>query len=127
MLLLTKGQTSEFIYVTLNEKRTLADGWYLFVFTNIATREVVNKIFSFSEDQSDYPDRYNKFEINTSAMLDDSALGQYTYVAYEQEDGVNTDPTGLTEVERGLMKLKPSTEFAFAEYSEDTSYKQYEG
>ena len=55
MLLLTIGEDKDLI-VTLNEKRTLDNGYYLFVFENVTTRDIVTKIFSFSEDESDYPE-----------------------------------------------------------------------
>lgn len=127
MLVLTKGQTSEYLYVTLNERRTLTDGWYLFVFENITTRVIINKIFAFAEDLSDYQTRYNKLAINTSTVFADADPGMWRYTVYEQSSGVNTDTTGLTELERGILKLNPATEFAFTEYSGTTSFKQYAG
>jgi len=39
MLLFTFGQTEEMI-VTLNEKRTLSSGYYLFVFKNVTTKDL---------------------------------------------------------------------------------------
>lgn len=127
MLLLTLGQTSEEMVVTLNEKRTLDAGDYLFVFTNVTTRDVVTKIFNFTEDQSDYPDRFNLFLINTSVVFLGKDTGDWRYEVYEQASSSNTDVTGLTLVERGILKLKPASEFAFEEYTGTTSFKQYGG
>lgn len=127
MILLTLGQTEEKIVVTLNEKRTLDDGYYLFQFTHIETRNVINKIYAFAEDESDFQDRYNQFEIDTSAVFLNQPPGDWVYKVYEQESDTNTNTTGLTMVERGIMTLKPSSVFAFTKYNEATSFKTYGG
>ena len=125
MLLLTIGEDKDLI-VTLNEKRTLDNGCYLFVFENVTTRDIVTKIFSFSEDESDYPERFNSFPLSSTVFQDENT-GDWRYKVYEQSSSTNTDPTGLTEVERGIMKLRPATDFSFTEYTGTTSFKQYEG
>lgn len=127
MVVLQKGQASENIIVTLNEKRTLTDGYYLFVFTHILTRTRVTKIYAFSDDESPYPDRYNQFEIDTSADFSDKPVGQWNYDIYEQASSSNTYPDGLTLVETGIMKLKPASAFEFEKYNETTSFKTYAG
>lgn len=127
MILLKKGQSAEQIVVTLTEKRTLEDGNYLFVFTHVLTRSVVNKIYSFLSDASAFTDRFNQFEIDTDTVFSDQPIGQWNYDVYEQVSGVNTDVTGLMKVETGIMQLKPETAFSFAEYNESTSFKTYNG
>lgn len=125
MLVLTKGSAGELI-VTLNEKRTLDSGYYLFRFENIETKDVVSKIYNFSEDESAYTDRFNKFPI-ASTVFSSSPHGRWIYYVYEQASSTNTDPTGLTEVERGILKLNPASEFSFDEYEVTTTYKVYAG
>lgn len=127
MLKLTLGQTSEEMIVTLNEKRTLSSGYYLFYFTHVTTKQTVTKIYNFSEDESGYPERFNSFPINTNTVFSNKPVGHWTYSVYEQTSSSNVDPAGLTEVERGILQLKPSTEFEFEEYNEPTSFKQYAG
>lgn len=126
MLLFTFGQTEEMI-VTLNEKRTLSAGYYLFVFDNVTTGARVTKIFNFSEDESSYQDRYNQFPIVTSTLFAGQQTGHWRYFVYEQASSSNVDPTGLTEVENGILQLKPATEFAFVENSGATTFTQYAG
>lgn len=126
MILLTFGQ-ADVITVTLNEKRTLDNGYYLFVFTHILTRNVVTKIYWFTDDTSGFQDRYNEFDITTSTTFLDQPTGQWLYKVYEQASAVNTDPTGLTEVEQGIMMLRPATDFAFQKYEEETTFKAYGG
>ena len=126
MLLFTFGQTEEMI-VTLNEKRTLAAGFYLFVFENVTTRDQVTKIFNFSDDESSFPDRYNQFPIVTSTLFAGQNTGHWTYRVYEQASGTNVDPTGLTEVENGILQLKPATVDSFVENTGATTFTEYEG
>jgi len=127
MLVFTQGQTAETIIVTLNEKRTLSSGYYLFVFTSNPEGFTATKIYSFAEDESSYQDRYNKFTINTSTVFLNKPAGEYSYKVYEQASSSNTDPTGLTEVERGILVLNPATEFEFEKYDVATTYKKYAG
>lgn len=125
MLSLTLGQTAEDIIVTLSEKRTLDTGYYLFVFEHGVTKDIVNKIFAFSDDESDYQDRYNSFEINTNTVFSGKPPGDWLYKVYEQASSSNTNTSGLTEVERGILKLNAATEFEYEQYNETTSYKVY--
>lgn len=127
MIVLTKGNTAQRLIVTLNEKRTLSSGYYLFVFTHFTTGDVINKIYNFSEDNSSYQSRYNDFDINTQSLFGSSQVGQWKYEVYEQASSSNTDVTGLTMVEKGVMTLKPITEYAPEEYNEPTTIKQYAG
>ena len=127
MLTLTKGETTEQIVVTLNEKRTLTSGYYLFVFTNFTTREVINKIYNFTEDDSSYQSRYNEFDMPTQALFGAASEGQWVYQVYEQASASNTDVTGLNMVEQGVMVLNPATEFERETYNEPTTFKQYGG
>lgn len=127
MMVLTSGQTDTDIIVTLNEKRTLDAGYYLFVWTHVTTKSVVTKIFSFADDLSDYQDRYNKFNLNPSVLFANKNTGEWVYVVYEQASSSNTNVTGLTEVERGLMKLNPAAGFEYEKYSPATTIKAYGG
>ena len=124
---LTLGETEQYIVVTLNEKKTLGEGYFLFRFTNGTTGDVVSKIFAYTDDVSSYPDRFNKFLISTGTDFLNQLPGQWTYEVYQQESAVNTDPAGLTEVERGLLELLPATEYTIDKYSLATNYKAYNG
>ena len=127
MIVLTKGQTTEEIIVTLNEKRSISSGYYLFVFTHFTTRDVVNKIFNFTEDDSSYQDRYNQFDFPTQALFGNKDAGQWVYKVYEQASSSNTNVTGLTMVEQGVMVLNPAAEFERDQYNEPASIVQYNG
>lgn len=113
--------------VTLNEKRTLDAGYYLFIFTHFTTKDIVNKIYNFTEDDSAYPDRYNSFEIATQTLFGSLDIGQWIYEVYEQASMSNTDPDGLTKVESGVMVLQPAAAFEREMYNKAASFKQYTG
>lgn len=112
--------------VTLNEKKTIASPYYLFVFTNSSTKQTVTKIYSSADDLSPYPDRYNKFPIVVNSFFNNSDEGMWTYNVYEQAGAVNTNPTGLKEVESGIMRLKGAA-FEYKEYDQQQTFKQYNG
>lgn len=119
MILINKGVSNELI-VTLQEKTTLTDPTYLFVFVHKTTERQTSFILS---DTSDYPVRYNKFtftEGSTAAKTLEAGIHYYT--VYAQESTTNTDPDDADEeVERGICKV-PGTIDEGNEYDfEDTN------
>lgn len=126
MLIITKGATGHKIIVSLNESKTLNNAYYLFVFTNVTTNDIVNIIYSHSVDLSDYPDRFNEFDIDET-LFADVPSGQYIYDVYEQMSNSNTDITGLNKIECGKMTLNPATEITRNGYTTGTQIKGYAG
>ncbi len=104
MLVITKGMQSD-IMVTLQDSITLLNPYYLFVFTNISTKEELKVIVNSADDKSNFPNRINVFEIDID-LFDDLQTGQYIYEVYEQLSSTNLITTGLNLVENGKMILK---------------------
>lgn len=104
MLVITKGVQSD-IMVTLQDSITLLNPYYLFVFTNISTKEELKVIVNSADDKSNFPNRINTFEIDID-LFDDLQTGQYIYEVYEQLSSTNLITTGLNLVENGKMILK---------------------
>ncbi len=128
MVELRKGQTSENIIVTLNELKTLNEPYYLFVFTQVTTKQVVSFIKSTSDDLSEYPERYNEFEIDTQDLFGTAQPGQWHYEIYEQVSSTNTDVENTTSLlEYGAMILSAAAEFEFTQYNNAVTYKAYNG
>ena len=127
MLQLTQGQTDEKIVVTLTELSTLNDPYFLFVFTHVTTKAVVNIIVSDAQDESDYPERFNQFTIDTNALFNNQLTGEWLYTAYEQSSPTNTETTGLNVLENGKLRLYPSSQFSYTQYNSSTTYKAYNG
>lgn len=117
MINLTKGNTEEAIVVTVTENTTgVVNPQYTFVFTHTTTKQEVP--WTAGANESDYPERFDHFFINTDTVFSEYPTGMYTYVVYE-------DLT--TVVERGKMILHPAEEFERVTYSTTTTYKAYNG
>lgn len=124
MIKLTKATTNSNIALTLTEKVTLSPVYFLFEFINDMT---LTKYYVISSDTSTETERYNLFsitegvddQVNGSVALGDE--GFYTYNVYEQSSSSNLDPSGLTIVETGKMKLFGDNQ-TFTKNSITTSY-----
>lgn len=128
MISLSKGETQQYLVCTLKEKQTIGEGYFLFVFTHVTTKDIVNVIYPFDDDLSNYKDRFNKFEINPQAVFVGYPAGFWKYEVYQQDSSENTDVDGLINVESGIMKLEPASEFSFVTPTEsNVTFKQYEG
>jgi hypothetical protein len=126
MLVYTKGQQTDTL-VTLNESTTIANAYYLFVFTNVSTKVEYKTIVNSTSDTSLYPTRINIYTFNTITLFATAQAGQFSYEVYEQESSTNLDPSGLSLVECGKMLLNPSTNLIQQGYEPTTIYKGYAG
>jgi len=130
MLELRLGNTADEVVVTLTELKSLNEPNYLFIFVHSLTKTTVAFVKLNSEDESDYPERYNKFTFNTSVLFLNKPPGEWLYSVYEQLSEDNIDPdnaTGLLEQGKMLLNRTVATEFEFEKYEEPTSYKTYNG
>jgi hypothetical protein len=126
MIQLIQGLNAD-VVLTLTEKTTLTNPFYLFVFTHETTKEVVSFVKSSADDLSGYPNRFNEFTFS-SALFAIASPGKYIYDIYEQASSTNTDIKLTTsKVETGKMDLNTATSFAFKHYDTATNYKQYGG
>jgi hypothetical protein len=121
MIQLTKGQT-QYVYLTLTEKQTISSPNYLFTFKNRSTNTEVKFVLLYAADVSLYKERYNKFSIKVDKYFSSKPRGQWTYSVYEQTSTSNTDITGLTLLESGIMWLNDAEEI-YTEYQTKDTYK----
>jgi len=120
MITLTKGATSESIYVTLTEKLTLQDPIISFIFNNVTTNEEITFDIQLSvDDVSPYPLRYNQIVLNTSVLMGDKEGEQWTYVAIENPSNVI--------LEKGKLTYLDLSGSVFTENNPATNYKVYNG
>lgn len=101
MLVLEK-LTSKSWYLTLTEKVTISNPYFLFVFTNRTTSVETAIILT---DVSTHIERYNQFDVTegTTFTLD---AGEYEYQVYAQTSSTNTDSSLANElVESGVLKV----------------------
>lgn len=88
--------------MTLTEKVTISNPYFLFVFTNRTTSVETAIILT---DVSTHTERYNQFDVTegTTFSLD---AGEYEYQVYAQTSSSNTDPNLANElVESGVLKV----------------------
>ena len=97
--------------LTLKERGTAT--YYLFKFQSDNTENVK---YCIATDSSAYPNRYNKFTIteqtspdNLNAQVEMTTEGQWRYYVYANSSSSNLDPTGLTELESGIVKVTGTT------------------
>jgi hypothetical protein len=72
--------------------------------------------YCIATDSSAYPDRFNKFTIteqtspdNLNAEVEMTTEGQWRYFVYANSSSSNLDPTGLLELESGIVKVTGTT------------------
>jgi len=123
MIVLTKGEEQNVIF-TGTENCLLTAPYFLFVFTNRVTSEVVKFVSTNQNNNA----RYDYIELVVNDYFANSETGFWTYDIYEQEDPSDTTITGKHRVETGLMYLHPTDTFTPIEYNEqDNSFKTYNG
>jgi len=95
------------VALTLKERGTAT--YYLFKFQSDNTENVK---YCVATDSSAFPDRFNKFTIteqtspnNLNAQVEMTTEGQWRYFVYANSSSSNLDPTGLTELESGIVKV----------------------
>ena len=125
MIQLIQGHDTD-VVVTLTEKTTLTNPFYLFVFTHETTKSVISFVLPCTVDMSLFPSRYNEFTFYASHFAT-AEIGKYTYQVFEQDNLINLIITGLNEVENGKMDLNKATVFEFKQYSAETKYTAYAG
>ena len=123
MLKVTRGQSNGVVF-TLTEKTTLSSPYFLVVFNNLATNELV---YAICPDTSTQTTRYNLLTIiesNTSIPLSGQVKlveGTYQYKVYEQSSSSNLNPSLSTSlVETGLLKSVTTATSSFI----DNTYKE---
>jgi hypothetical protein len=109
-----KKQSLNEITVTLKERQTLENPFFLFVFTHEQTENQYSVIL---EDTSSFSYRANTFFLTLPDDLDIIDEGDFKYQIFEQTDEDNLDPDEADNLlEQGKMRLKatPSEEYFYS-------------
>lgn len=131
MLVIHKN-TNNTLICTLNEKQTLTDPYYLFVFTSDVTKRTVAFIQS---NISEHTDRYDEFLITetsgtpdySSGVVEFLPLGSWSYDVYEQDNNTNFNPELATnKLETGMAKVIGTNETYSRYTGQDITYKVHE-
>ena len=108
--------------LTLSEKATLENPFFLFVFKSDVTKNYVRKVIA---DQSSFRRRYNRFIFTEGADITLAPTGYWHYTIYEQSSSTNTDETLSTGiVERGKLYVI-GTATTHAKHSVTRTYTAY--
>lgn len=124
MILLNSELETGRIVVTLWEKVSIAVPYFIFVFTNITTKEEVIYAPDLDEDISHAKQRYNEFLIPMLPFYVTGA-GQWLYKVYESAMAT-TDVTGLKILEVGKMLLQKEAT-SLTGYETATTITGYDG
>lgn len=102
MLVISLGESKNW-YVTLTEKVTISNPYYLFAFTHRLTNQLTTVILT---DISTHPERYNQFAVVEGSTINLDA-GEFEYVIYAQTSSTNLIPAlADEEVESGILKVE---------------------
>lgn len=122
MINLTKGNTEQ-VYFTGTEKATISDPFFLFVFTNRVTNDVIKYISANDSNNS----RYDLVTIIVNDYFYTADEGLWSYEIREKALGNDLAITGEV-VEIGYMKLNPTSSFIPTEYTgQINTFKTYGG
>jgi hypothetical protein len=128
MLQFFQDEDEVIILLTLTELVTIATPYYLFVFTHVTTKEEVIFVKAESDDESEYPQRYNQFTINAVELFEGKQPGEWHYKIYEQDNDTNTEPElSGTVLEYGKLILDRAVGFEFTMYDQAQTFKTYNG
>ena len=116
MIVLTKGELKN-IYFTGSESALLINPYFLFIFTNRVTQEVVKFVVTNQSNTL----RYDVFTLDVDSIFLNSETGMWTYQIYEQASSTNTNSTGLNQVEDGYMYLNSAIVFEPTTYNEQSN------
>lgn len=102
MLVIEKAESKNW-YLTLTEKVTITNPYFLFAFTHRLTNEVTTVILS---DISTHKERYNEFAVVEGSTFTLDA-GEFEYQVYAQTSPSNLSPALANElVESGILKVE---------------------
>lgn len=131
-MILQKSTNNTNIALTLYEKTTLSPVYYLFEFQNDQTKVKYYQVFTDVSVAGSARERSNLFNIeviNSGSGANKIILGNtglYHYTIYEQSSSSNLDPTGLTIVERGQMRLVDGETSQYITHEIEITYVAHE-
>jgi hypothetical protein len=121
MVLINKGETNTII-LTLTEKVTITDPYYLMVLDGKSGQDVVKWLMT---DISAYPEHYNKFTFIEGTTATIPYKGDYIYKAYQKATADLTIPSEANLLETGILRMY-ATEPTIEEYLNPTDTEIYE-
>ena len=122
MLIITKGELNT-LTVTLTEKVTISNPFYLFVLNGKSNQAPVKKVLT---DISNYTYRYNQFQFTEGSDITIPNAGQYTYVFYQKSTNSTTIEDTDVILETGLVRVYKATPNVITSHTTIPDSKVYE-
>jgi len=124
--------TTNTVIVTLTEKVTISNPYFLFKFENQQTKQLY---YCIGTDTSSYTDRYNQFAIiekvnptPTAGEIRLASEGFYNYTIYQQASSSNLNPDNASGVvEKGIAKVFGTARTKYTHTPSPTTYTAYQG
>jgi len=101
MLILTRGVLNTWV-VTLTEKVSIANPYYLLVLKGKANQPLIKKVMT---DVSTYPSKYNKFTFTEGTDLTVPTAGDFTYTFYQVATNTTVVPSDANILETGICRV----------------------
>ena len=124
MQVINKGQSNKFV-VTLKEKQTLTNPYFLFEFINKVER---NPVYVILTDVSGFPDRFNQFNIVEGTTVNLTEEGEWDYRVFEQLSNSNLNPSlsdNKVPLEVGMLYVKGTPTITKKQYVKTQTIKTY--
>lgn len=112
--------TASEVILTLKEKQTIANPYYLFEFKHRSTNQIVTFILSWEEDESLDKSRYNQFTILTNVRFVDAPDGEYIYNIYQLTNDVIVGNPPLLET--GIARVFTENNFEFTTHETNNTF-----
>jgi hypothetical protein len=117
MITINKSAAND-VYVTLKENQTITSPYYLFKFTNEATKEIK---YCYLVDDSAYTDRYNHFTLTEGTNVTLNGDGFYRYEIYESNDQV-ASTAGKNRLEDGIVRVVGTITNTWVEHTHNDTF-----
>lgn len=101
MLLINRGSVND-IVVTLTEKVTIMNPYYLMVIKGKSNQALVKKVLT---DVSTYPTKYNEFIFTEPTDIAIPYAGDFTYTFYQVATNTTTIPSDDNILETGILRV----------------------
>ena len=108
------------IILTLQEKVTIPNPYYWFVFTHRGTNQIANFLLSSEDDETEAIERYNQFTILPNVRFVDIPDGELVYTIYQVTSPITINENVLLET--GIARLYTTDNFEYTQYETNNTF-----
>lgn len=119
MIYFERNTPSEII-LTLQEKVTISNPYYWFVFTHRGTNQVASFLLSSEDDETEAIERYNQFTILPNVRFVDIPDGEFVYTIYQVTSPITINEDVLLET--GIARVYTTDNFEYTQYETNNTF-----